>query len=158
MRFDLEETVAMPRAELFARLSDLDTMFSGLGLEGAHMVRRGGDQGGEPGSLGAIEPGAVWDGRIGIKGVERDITAEVTEVDAPSDLGFVARVAGLRLDAHLTLTETAPERTHVAIGADLAAASIGGRVLMQAVRMAGGEIEPRLQSRLSTLARRLERG
>ena len=100
------------------------------------------------------EAGPVWHVGYDLLGARRETRLRVASQDA-SGLRIATETSGVEGDVAVRLTPLGPERTRIAVEVALAARTLGARLALAPVRVAGGALERRLADGLAETARRV---
>ncbi|WP_039017058.1 SRPBCC family protein [Halocynthiibacter namhaensis] len=104
------------------------------------------------------QPGAErgWDLRLKLRGRPRDIEIELVGYEAPNRLIFVADGGGVVSDIVIDVVELARQRSRLHLSVDLRPQSMGGRILIQSLKLAKGTLKRRLDKRVVNFAQQIE--
>ncbi len=144
MKFSAKSDIEASAEEVFRQCSDF-AAFERLALQRGVQVS----------SRGALkQPGAErgWDIRIKLRGRPRDIAVEMVGYDTPNSLIFVASGGGVVSDVIIELVALARNRTRLHMTVDVRPQTMGGRLLIQSLKLAKGTLACRLQKRVSDFA------
>ena len=150
MKLTAQTWVEAPKDRVFAGISDIRTLESLARERGAEVTRLDG---------GADGPaGAEWRLLIPLHGRARAGTARVTAYEPDDRIAIAADLDGVTALAELVLAATGPGRTTMEVDIHLSARTLGGRLLVQPLKLARGGLEERLSRRIDAFARRIEAG
>ncbi|MEL7301834.1 MAG: SRPBCC family protein [Pseudomonadota bacterium] len=149
MKLSSREDVALPIAAMFRAVSDFEVFERRVLRRGADISRTDPESG--PGK------GSTWEARFQFRGRERDLTARVTEFDAPSLIGVTSISGGLKGDFTVSLVALTPRKTRMIVGLDLTPNNLSARLFVQSLKLAKSTISKRFETAVADYARGLER-
>ena len=138
MRLGARARAAAPPEAVMARLTDYPAHEARARARGLDVDR-----------LGAAE---AWVVRHELLGARRETRIEVVARD-PSGLRLATDTGGVASDVAIRLAPLGDGATEIAVDVAVTARTLGARLAMGPVRMAGGEIERRLRAGLEAFAR-----
>ncbi|WP_196774323.1 SRPBCC family protein [Rhodovulum sp. MB263] len=144
-----QEDISAPIEQVFARLTDFARFERAIETRGGDVARHEGAPEG-PG------PGLAWTIRLHFHGAHREIEAELTDYAPPSALRLGAASSGLGAEGIVELAALAEGLTRLSVAIDLGPRTLGGRVLMQTLKLARGKLAEEMEAGLARLARRIE--
>ncbi len=148
MELSTREDIEAPIAFVFGQVTDFAAFERQAMRRGADVRRR--DTRARPGT------GSGWDVVFKFRGKDRDLTAEVTEFDAPNLMHLTTRSGGIDGVTVIELVPLAPGRTRMSTQTTLTASGLSARLLLQSLKLAKGTLAKRLSGRLSSFARDVE--
>jgi uncharacterized protein YndB with AHSA1/START domain len=149
MKLSLRRDIDAPAGRIFAALATPDALERMARERGAELRRL------DDGAAGPS--GARWSVRVEINGRVRRGTARIAAYEPGRRVAVAAEFDDLAALADVALTPLAAERTRLDGALGLRSRSMTGRILLHSLKLAKGSIARRLDSRLGTLAGRLER-
>lgn len=156
MKLSAQEVIARPADAVFAAVTDFARFEAILRARGVGLDRvAGGDVGAE--GAGDVGVGRAWRADAQWRGRRFDIAAEVTALSPPERLEITGRGSGLVTLSEVRLEPLAAARTRLILGIEIRPDGIPGRIALQPVRLARGQLNARLAQRLDAFARDLER-
>jgi len=150
MKLSTHEDIAAPIDEVFAVISDFENLERAVLRRGAEIARTD--------TLSAPGPGMCWNAKFDFQGKPREVATEITDYSPPESVTLVISASGLSGVSVVELVALSAEATRMAVAVDVKAQSIGGRILMQTLRLASGKIAERFESGIARFARDLESG
>lgn len=138
-----KEDIDVPIEEAFAMLSDVDVHERSALRRGAEVTRL--DKLPNPGV------GANWDIAFLLRGKPRVLHLEMTHFDAPNEIGMHAKVKGLETEIKLELVALSRTKTRVQFWCGMRAKTLSARLLLQSLKLARGNLNNRIQTRMGTL-------
>ncbi len=137
MEFSAREDIEAPIDFVFERVTDFKVFERSI-------MRRGGDVerlvGGD-----AAAVGTKWNVKFRLRGKERNVDAEITEVDAPNKLKIDVTSRNADGSMVVELVALSPRRTRVIVMADAGAKTIPAKLFFQSVRLARSKAEARFK-------------
>jgi hypothetical protein len=102
-------------------------------------------------------PHFAWRARFDWNGAARDLTGEVTRLEAP--LGFTAAMAAQLVEGGLEVEVTAlgTARSRVRVAMEWRPVTLSGRILLQSLRLVKGRLDDRFAARVAEFAAGAER-
>ncbi|RMD89563.1 MAG: SRPBCC family protein [Alphaproteobacteria bacterium] len=150
MKISTRRDIDAPIEAVFAAVSDFEGFEKQALRRGAEVQREG-----EAGAAGA---GTRWKIRAPFRGRPRDIEAAVERYEPPEMLVISTRTAGLEGVVEAELVALSASRTRLRFAVDLRPRSIRGRLLVQSLKLARGNVTARIEAQLQQFARRIEDG
>ncbi|MEL6913838.1 MAG: SRPBCC family protein [Pseudomonadota bacterium] len=149
MKISSREDVSLPIAAMFLAVSDFGAFERRVLRRGAEVSRTDPPSG--PGK------GSTWEAQFQFRGRERDLTARVTEYDAPSQITVASRSGGLRGEFTVSLVALTPKKTRMIVGLELSPTNLSARLFVQSLKLAKSTISRRFEAAVEDYARGLER-
>ncbi len=149
MKFVTEEIVDAPLDVVFAHLTDFERFERDAVAAGAVLRRTD--------TMPAPGIGMGWTAQFVARGKDRNLTAEVTQFHAPTQLGFAGKVGGMEGDLMIDLQPQGADQTQLVVMLDLRARSISARILLQSLKLARGRVAKRFRKRVRKFARQVGR-
>lgn len=148
MKFTAKHDLEAPIEGVFARCSDFAAFERAAIERGVELTRR----------TKLTQPGAQlgWDLRVKLRGRPRDLEVELVGYDAPNNVIYVIEGAGVRTEVITEFVPLARNRTRIYVAIDSRPKTMGGRLLIQSLKLAKGTLNRKLNKRLSDFAMRLE--
>jgi len=148
MRFSSREDIAAPIEHVFQAITDFDAFER-------QALRRGADvQRGDPNS--AVGLGSEWNLNFPFRGKDREVYARISEFDGPNGYAAVTEVGGLEGDLNVELVALSPKRTRLQVSIDVRARTLAGRLLVQSLKFARGNLTKRFANRVGQFAQDVE--
>ncbi|KMW58694.1 hypothetical protein AIOL_003673 [Candidatus Rhodobacter oscarellae] len=149
MRFSTKEDIEAPIEHVFASVTDFDGFERQALRRGAEVQRH--DAYGKPGI------GSEWNLKFKFRGRMREVYARMTEFEAPNGFVTATEAGGLEGDVALELVALSPRRTRMQVSVDLKARTLAGRLLVQSLKFARGNLNKRFANRTWQFAQDVER-
>ncbi|MBL3551607.1 SRPBCC family protein [Rhodovulum sulfidophilum] len=144
-----QEDISAPIERVFSRLTDFTRFERAIETRGGDVTRHAG-----PPDTPA--PGMAWTIRLHFHGAHREIEAELTDYAPPSAMCLGAASSGLGAEGRIELAALAEGLTRLSVAIDLGPKTLGGRVLMQTLKLARGKLAEEMEAGLARFARRIE--
>ncbi|MEL7114521.1 MAG: SRPBCC family protein [Pseudomonadota bacterium] len=148
MRFSTREDIAAPIEQVFAAVTDFDGFERQALRRGAEVQRKD--------DSGVTGVGSEWRVRFQFRGKERDIKARMSEFDAPNGFATTTETASLEGEFRVELVALSPRRTRLQVILDVRARSLSGRLLVQSLKFARGNLTKRFANRVWQFAQDVE--
>lgn len=148
MEFSTRDDIEAPIEYVFDQVTDFATFERSI-------MRRGGDveriEGGDTAAVGT-----KWRVKFLMRGSERTVMAEITDVDKPNHM--VIDITSKSADAKLLveLVALSRARTRLNVRAEAAAKTIPAKLLFQSIRFARNKSQTRFQKMVSNFAKDVE--
>ncbi|MEL6960571.1 MAG: SRPBCC family protein [Pseudomonadota bacterium] len=149
MKFTAKDDIEADLSAVFRHVTDFASFERSI-------MRRGGDvQRLTPGDTPQV--GMSWRVKFRLRGKERDVTAHLTEFDAPN--GLVAKLTSKNLDAVTTveLVALSRVRTRLIVTIDASPKTLAAKLLFQSMRFGKSRVQNRFQSMVTAFARDIEK-
>ncbi|WP_107495016.1 SRPBCC family protein [Thalassobius sp. I31.1] len=148
MKFTAKHDLEAPVEGVFARCSDFAAIEKAALERGVEVTRR---------SV-LTQPGAQlgWDVRVKLRGRARNLQVELVGCDAPDSVIYVIEGAGVRSEVVTEFVSLARNRTRIHVAIDIRPKTMGGRLLIQSLKLAKGSLNRKLKKRLADFGLRLE--
>ncbi|MGB0901554.1 SRPBCC family protein [Halocynthiibacter sp.] len=148
MKFTAKHDIEAPIEEVFAYCSDFPAFEQKAFERGINVARR----------MTLVQPGAQigWDIRVKMRGRPRDLQVELTGFEAPNSMTLNAIGGGVTTDLVIDFVSLARNRTRLNVSFDTRPKTMGGRLLVQSLKLAKGTLNRKLQKRLSDFGTRIE--
>lgn len=140
MQLNATETIASPRDQVWAKITDFDRL-EDMAKRHAEITRTGN------------EP--TWRAQVEWRGKMRDMTVEVAEMRAPDTLSLIGQGSGISADIAITLTAIDATQTQIEMNIAVRGRSFTGKALVQGLALARGPIEDKFQKRVAGFAKGL---
>lgn len=101
--------------------------------------------------------GMAWDSAFVLRGREREARLEVTRWQADESFDLRTVMGGVIADATVTV-EPRGDRSLLRVDADLTSRNLTGRLMVQSLKLARGNVEAQFAKRVRQLGERIERG
>ncbi|MBS9717418.1 SRPBCC family protein [Pseudohalocynthiibacter aestuariivivens] len=144
MKFSTREDIEAPIEHVFQAISDFDGFERSALRRGAEVQRR----------ERLTEPGAEkgWDIGFEFRGKPRRIVAELTHFDAPNGLQVATATPGIAGDLVAELVPLSRSRTRLRFSLEMRPTSLGGRLTIQSLKLAKGNLTRRFVARVAKFA------
>ncbi len=150
MKLTARTEVAAPRPHVFSALSDIPALEEMARERGAEVTRL------DDGRNGPA--GAQWRLTVPLQGRPRAATARVAAYEPEDRIALDVEIEGIAAALELTLASPAPDRTLLGADVDIRARTLSGRLLVQPLKLARGNLEDRLRRRLEAFGARVAAG
>jgi len=148
MKFSAREDIAAPIDQVFEALCDFEgferqAMRRGIEVRRVDTLQR-------PGL------GARWDIAFEMRGRKREVGLELTRYEAPNEMTFEGKSAGI--DAHFTIELIALSRSRIrmSVALDITPLNLSARLLVQSLKLAKANLTKRFKLRVADYAKGLE--
>ncbi len=148
MQLSTREDIEAPIEHVWTRITHFEGFERQALRRGAEVVRN--DTMGSPGL------GSEWDITYNFRGKPREVDAKVTEYEAPGTLRIDAHSGGLDGILLVELVSLSPRRTRMQLSLEMAPRNLSGRLLVQSLKFARGNLEKRFKGRVYDYAQTLE--
>ncbi|MGR3435690.1 MAG: SRPBCC family protein [Shimia sp.] len=149
MHLSTRQEVAAPPARVFAAASDFAAFEARARARNAEVARV--DDLPEPGI------GATWDLAFAYRGKTRVARARVVEWRPGAGYRLVAETGGIEVGIDVSCEALGPGRTCLVVQAELAARTLSGRLLVQSLKLAKGNVDRRFAKAVRQFARGIDR-
>lgn len=149
MKLKVSDDAECPVETVFSMLTDFAWIEDDLRGQGVELARQGNWQ--------QAEIGKAWTGRVTFRGKTRQIDAKVSGIEPGRMIEVEARIGGMRLVHETRLVPLGDQVTRVNISADMRPDTLNARLLIQSLKLARGRVLDRMQRRLASDIRRMER-
>jgi carbon monoxide dehydrogenase subunit G len=146
MQINATEDVDAPIAAVWAHVSDVDAFEERAAARMSGLARHPSGPAGE---------GTVWTGGTEVMGRRRAVTVAIRRMDAPAALDLDGGAEGLDVRLAVRLEALGAERTRLTVMVDATARSLGGRVMLQSLKLVRDRIERRFAEQVAGLADRI---
>lgn len=143
MKFTSREDIEAPLDVVFERLTDFDQFERQALRRGASVKRLG---------AGPIEPGFAWDIAFTFRGKDRQLRAELVDLETPNFLKLESLASGIKGETKAELVPLSPRRTRLSLVIELSAKTLSSRLMLQSLKLARGSLEQRLDKRVASFA------
>lgn len=148
MKFSSKEDIEAPIETVFAMVSDFEAFERSAIRRGAEVERRG--------DAAAPTPGLAWDSTFLMRGKERHVNLQLCRYEAPTDMEFAAKSAGVDGHLEIGLLALSPRRTRMSVALEIKPQSIAGRLFVQSLRLAKKNLNRRFKLRVADFAASVE--
>jgi uncharacterized protein YndB with AHSA1/START domain len=150
MKFTAKEDIKVPIDHVFAAVTDFDR-FERQGL------RRGADiQRKDKNDSGVVGMGTEWRVKFRFRGKERKLKTRVVAFEAPNSFRTHTNAGSIESDFDLDLVALSPNTTRLSIQLELRANTLAGRLLVQSLKFAKGNLSRRFSNRIWQFAQTIE--
>ena len=144
MKISTREDIEAPIDYVFWEVSDFDGIERQILRRGVRLERV--STGGED------KLGMSWTARVPFRGRQRDVSAHVAELTAPTFYRISSTTGGVLADVAVELVALSRNRTRVVIGIDIRPASLSARLLIQSMKLAKSNLQRRFDQRVAEYA------
>ena len=148
MRFSSREDIEAPIEHVFNSATDFEGFERQALRRGAEVTRN--DTYGKPGI------GSEWRLKFLFRGKQRDVHARMTQFEAPNGFQAETETGGLEGTVSMELVALSPRRTRMQVSIDLRARTLAGRLLIQSLKFARGNLNKRFSNRIWQFAQDIE--
>ncbi|MDF0600768.1 SRPBCC family protein [Psychromarinibacter sp. C21-152] len=148
MKLSTREDIEAPIEHVWSRVTNFDGFERQALRRGAEVVRND--------TMGAPGLGSEWDITYTFRGRPREIDARVATFDAPTTLRLEAQSGGLDGTVQVELVSLSPRRTRMQLSLEMAPRNLSGRLLVQSLKFARGNMEKRFKGRVYDYAQTVE--
>ena len=148
MRFSSREDIEAPIEHVFEAATDFDGFERQALRRGAEVQRN--DTYGKPGV------GSEWRLKFPFRGKQRKVYARMIKFEAPDGFEAETETGGLEGLVTLELVALSPRRTRLQVSIDLKARTLAGRLLVQSLKFARGNLNKRFSTRIWQFAQGIE--
>lgn len=144
MKFSTREDIEAPVAEVFARVVDFDHFERQILRRGAQVSRLD--------DLAASGVGMTWKTRVPVRGRQREIVSEITELSEPTRMVIASQSAGVDSTFLVELLALSRTRTRLRVTLDLRPTNFSARLFVQSLKLAKASLNRRFAERVATFA------
>ena len=148
MRFSAREDIEAPIDHVFRAVTDFDGFERQALRRGADVQRQ--DTYGKPGV------GSEWQLRFPFRGKDRNVTARMSEFEAPNGFRTQTNSGGIEGLVSLDLVALSPRRTRMQISIDLTPRTLSARLLVQSLKFAKSNLNKKFSNRIWQFAQDME--
>lgn len=148
MRFKVQQDVAAPIDFVFAQLTDFKSMERAAMRRGAKVQRVD--------TLTGLVPGMSWDANFTMRGKNRDIKIEISEIEPPSRILVTSRSSSMGGNMVVDLMSLSRQRTRITSNLELEPKNLTSKLLVQSMKLARRSLEKRLDERVGGFAKLIE--
>ncbi|KAF0676611.1 SRPBCC family protein [Profundibacterium mesophilum] len=147
MKFSSRRDIAAPQEVVFDQLSDFsaaERLAQGRGVRVERLA-------------GPPPEASRWMISYEFRGRERRLDAHVTSYTPPEGFTISGVSDGITLQIDIEVIALAPDRTRLALGIELRPRTLPARILVQSMKLTKPALSRRLDTRIDTIAARIER-
>jgi hypothetical protein len=148
MKFSAKEDIEAPIEQVFALVSDFESLERAALRRGAEVQRTD--------SLRKPGVGMRWAAAFMARGRQRNLDIEMTEYESPNGMRFHSVAQGLETDMKVELVALSRGRTRLSVDLELKPKSISARLLVQSLKLARANLSKKFHLRMADYARDLE--
>lgn len=148
MKFSSKEDIDVPIEQVFAMVSNFDTIERAALRRGAEVQRL--DTLAKPGV------GMRWSAAFKARGRMRQLDIDMVAYNPPNVMQFHSVAQGLESDFLIELVAMSRNRTRLSVQLDLKPRSISARLLVQSLKLARSNLNAKFHQRMADYARELE--
>lgn len=141
MKFSTRTDIDAPIDHVFAEVSDFPSFERSAMRRGAKIRRL--DQQDVRGR------GMAWQAEFQFRGKARELRIDLEDYEAPTQMGFAGKSAGLSGFCDIELIELSPKKTRMRLSLDLKPQTLSARLLIQSMKLAKGSIEKKFSARIA---------
>ena len=145
MEFHSKEDIEAPIAEVFGAISDFELLERSALRRGIEVQRIG--------DTAHPENGLTWDLSFHFRSKQRDIRMTLDSYTPVTGLALTGGGSGIDGKMEIELLALSPQRTRMSVTLKLSATSLTGRLLVQSLKLARGNLTRRFKLRLADYAR-----
>ncbi|QFT64521.1 Polyketide cyclase / dehydrase and lipid transport [Roseivivax halotolerans] len=149
MQFSHKEDIEAPLDEVFAALSDFDTIERSILRRGVEVARTD--------RLAGPCAGMTWRATFSFRGKSRDAEVVLSRFEPPTLMVFDSVSGGLETRTIVECVALSRSRTRVGIDTTLTAKTLSARLILQSMKLAKGRIDRKFKDRVASAATELER-
>ncbi|MEE4345550.1 MAG: SRPBCC family protein [Paracoccaceae bacterium] len=148
MKFSAKEDIEAPIEQVFALVSDFESLERAALRRGAEVQRTD--------SLRKPGVGMRWMAAFMARGRQRKLDIEMTEYESPNGMRFHSVAQGLETDMKVEFVALSRGRTRLSVDLELKPKSISARLLVQSLKLARANLSKKFHLRMADYARDLE--
>lgn len=148
MKISTQRDIDAPPDTLFSDMADLDRHLNDAADRGIEIIRL------DDGSQGIA--GGSWRVDFSLAGRRRTGELRVAKWAPNGQMALAGTVDGLAVAIDLEVAPLQDDRSRLAVAVDIAPTSMGGRILVQTLKLARPQIETRMESRIDRIQGRAE--
>ncbi len=148
MKFLAKSDIDAPIDAVFEEVSDFETFERVVLSRGATVTRTD--------TLPAPGPGMAWKTEFEFRGRQRAAEVTLTEYEPPRHLTFEAQSDGLRAASRVELVALSPRSTRMKLHIEIGAQTMSGKLIVQSLKLAKGNLSKRLDNRVAQYAAQIE--
>jgi uncharacterized protein YndB with AHSA1/START domain len=150
MKLSTSQDISAPIAFVYEAITDFDA-FEKFGLGwGATVERINPNPGPEVGV------GTEWRIAATYRGKERRVRTRITEMEAPGGFRTISKSSGLETDFIVELVSTGEASTRANVSLEGTGQTLAGRLLLQSLKLARGNLNRRFSDRIAKFAKTIE--
>ena len=144
MKFSVREDIEAPIEFVFAQMTDFKALERAAMRRGAEVQRVDTNT--------QVGPGMAWDASFKLRGRQRDVQIEITELDTPNRLVLSSRSPAMGGKMVVELIALSRARTRAIMDVDLQPKNLSAKLLVQSMRLARKNLNKRLKDRVKGYA------
>lgn len=148
MKLNLQQDIAAPIDFVFEQFTDFQSLERAAMRRGAEVQRVD--------NLPSLAPGMAWDARFKMRGKQRDVKIEITEIERPNRIIVSSRSNSMGGQMVVELLSLSRQRTRVISALVLQPKTLTAKLLVQSMKLARKNIERRLRDRTVGFAKTVE--
>jgi len=149
MKFGTREDIEAPIEFVFAQITDFPAIERAAMRRGAEVERCNG--------VTSLAPGMAWDTRFELRGKQREMHLELSEVDPPNGLTLLAGSPNLDGKMEVVLVALSPGRTRMMTDFEIKPKNLIGKLLIQSLKLARKRLTGGIKDRMTTYAGSIEK-
>lgn len=148
MQFTGREDIEAPIDAVFAEITDFTRFERGAMRRGADVERTD--------SLTGLGIGMSWQARFKLRGRMRDVTLRLSEYDPPNGIVIKAEAATIEAVMRVDLVALSRARTRLNVDLSVTPRNLAGRLMVQSMKLAKGNLTKRFRLRVADYAMDVE--
>lgn len=149
MKLKISGDAERPVDQVFAVLLDYQSVEDELRSRGFEIRRVG--------KWSELAQGVAWTGRGKVRGKVRPVAANVAVLEPGRMIQIDAQVGGMQISHETRLVPLGERVTRINVTADLRPSTLSARLIIQSLKLARGRVLERMERRLASDIRRVER-
>ncbi|MFQ5437390.1 MAG: hypothetical protein ACE5DK_01010 [Paracoccaceae bacterium] len=106
--------------------------------------------------LAAPGPGMTWEAVVPFRGTNHELVVELAGFEAPTEITYVTRAAGLKSTIRFDLAQATKRHTLMRVSLDLGASTLKGRILLKSAGLGKPALNRRFRHHMERLRRLIE--
>jgi len=148
MQFTGKEDIEAPIDAVFAEITDFTRFERGAMRRGAEVQRTD--------SLTAPGIGMSWQARFRLRGRMRDVTLRLSEYDPPNGIVIAAEAGTVEAVFRVDVLALSRARTRLSVDLSVTPRNLAGRLMIQSMKLAKGNLSKRFRLRVADYAMDVE--
>jgi len=148
MHLSGREDIEAPIARVFEEITDFKRFERNAMRRGAEVARTD--------TLSAPGVGMGWQARFRLRGRMRDLSLRLSAYDPPNGIAVTAEAATIEAVMRIDLVSLSRARTRLSVDLSVTPRNLAGRLLLQSMKLAKGNLGKRFRLRLADYAMDVE--
>jgi len=148
MHLSGREDIEAPIARVFEEITDFKRFERSAMRRGAEVARTD--------TLSAPGVGMGWQARFRLRGRMRDLSLRLSAYDPPNGIAVTAEAATIEAVMRIDLVSLSRARTRLSVDLSVTPRNLAGRLLLQSMKLAKGNLGKRFRLRLADYAMDVE--